>query len=223
MRSLTELTNTSDSALPLLKQWIAAAPNAQVLPADRAKAEAALMQLQVTLRSTMGALVYHTGGLFIDHGWLRVLGSGSERMSRSLPGWNDGKALTDAAGRPTLLLVADDVLGGLFAVNGGALGDGDELGQVFYLAPDTLQWENLSLGYSDFLAWALSPRLNEFYRDFRWPGWQDEVQKVHGDEALSVYPFLWAEGPAIDKRSRKEVPAEELFRLTMYMRSQLEH
>jgi hypothetical protein len=219
MRPLTELTNTSEPAWPLVQQWIASAPHVEVLPADPAKADAALVQLQVTVRSPMGAVVHQTGGLLIDHGWLRVLGSGSKRLSRSLPAWNDGKVPTDAAGRPTLVLVADDVLGSLFAVNGGALGD--DLGKVFYLAPDTLQWENLSLGYSDFLAWALSPRLGEFYRDLRWPGWQDEVTKVPGDRALSVYPFLWAEGAAIEERARKVVPLDEMYRLTMDMRQQL--
>jgi hypothetical protein len=219
MRPLTELTNTSDPAWPLVQPWIGAAPNVEVLPADRARADAALLHLQVTLRSPMGALVYHTGGLLIDHGWLRVLGSGSERLTRSLPNWNEGKAPADTAGRPTLLLVADDVLGGLFAVDGGALGG--KLGQVFYLAPDTLQWENLWMSYSEFLAWALSPRLSEFYRDLRWPGWQDEVGKVPGDKAISVYPFLWAKGPTIEKRSRKAVPVDEMFRLTMDMQQQL--
>jgi hypothetical protein len=219
MRPLTELTNTRDPAWPLVQQWIAAAPSVEVLPVDRAKADAALMQLQVTLRSPMGAVVYHTGGLLIDHGWLRILGSGSERLSRSLPAWNNGRAPADKAGHPAFLLVADDVLGGLFAINGGALSD--DLGKVFYLAPDTLQWENLSLGYSEFLAWALSPRLSEFYRDQRWPGWQGEVAKVQGDQALSIYPFLWAKNLPIEKRSRKAVPIEEIYRLTTDTRQQL--
>ncbi|MFG6489964.1 DUF2625 family protein [Roseateles sp. BYS78W] len=140
-------------------------------------------------------------------------------MPRSLPAWNDGKAPLDATRRPTFLLIADDVLGGLFAINGGALGN--ELGMVFYLAPDTLDWENLALGYSEFLAWALSRGLSEFYQHLRWPGWQDEVAKIAGDRALSVDPFLWAEGPSIEERSRRAVPAEELYRLTMDMRQQL--
>ena len=219
MRTLAELTNTDDPAWPLVSRWIRAAANVDVLPADRAEADAALVQLQVTLRSPMGAVVHRTGGLLVDHGWLRILGCGSARLPRSLPAWNDGKAPLDAAGRPTLLLVADDVLGGLFAVNGGALGD--DLGELAYLAPDTLAWEKLSMGYSDFLAWALSPELAAFYRDLRWPGWQDEVADVPGDRALAVYPFLWAEGPAIEGRSREPVPVDEMYRLTLHMRGQL--
>jgi len=219
MRTLADLTHTDDPAWPLVQQWVADAPSVQVLPAERSRADAALLQLQVTLRSPMGAIVHHTGGLLIDHGWLRVLGSGSAQMTRSLPGWNSGKAPVDANGRPTFLLVADDVLGGLFAVNGGAFGE--KLGEVSYLAPDTLQWESLSMGYTGFLAWALSLRLGEFYSDLRWPHWQDEVSTLSSDQAISVYPFLWAKGPPLDQRSRKNVPMDELFRLTMDTQQQL--
>jgi len=219
MRDLTELTSTTDPAWPLIQQWLADAPHVEVLPANREKAAAALLAMQVTLRSAMGAVVYNSGGLLIHHGWLRMLGSGHDRMQRSVPGWNEGRAPLDESGRPAFLLVADDVLGGLFAVNGGALGDA--LGDVFYLAPDTLQWESLSIGFSDFLAWALSPRLDDFYRDWRWLGWEQEVATLSGDQALSVYPFLWAAGPSIAERSRKIVPMEELFELTLDLQRQM--
>jgi len=46
-------------------------------------------------------------------------------------GWNQGKP----AG---LLLVADDVLGGFYALNGGAFGS-ESLGKIFYFAPDNLR------------------------------------------------------------------------------------
>ncbi|WP_255490641.1 DUF2625 family protein [Dysgonomonas sp. 511] len=31
----------------------------------------------------MGAIVYETGGLLIDDGWIRVLGAGSDRMKQT--------------------------------------------------------------------------------------------------------------------------------------------
>ncbi|MFG6489963.1 DUF2625 family protein [Roseateles sp. BYS78W] len=62
MRPLTELTNTNDPAWPLVQAWIAEAPHVEVLAADEDEADAALLQLQATLRSPMGAVVHHTGG-----------------------------------------------------------------------------------------------------------------------------------------------------------------
>ena len=219
IRTLTELKGADDPAWPQVQQWIAAAPQVEVLPADPARADAVLPALQGTLDSTLGAVAHRSGGLLVDHGWLRILGAGSARMQRSLATWNDGRIPLDAAGRPTMLLVADDVLGGFFAINGGALGP--EQGKVWYLAPDTLKWEHLDLGYADFVAWALSPRLVEFYAGQRWPRWEAEVARLDGDHALAVYPPLWAEGPTIDRRSRKAVPVDELYRLTMEYRVRL--
>ena len=216
MRSLADLTSTDEPAWPLVQQWIAAAPNVEVLPVDPDRARAVLLAMQVTLHSTLGAVAYRSGGLLVDHGWLRILGSGNGRLKRSLASWNDGRVALDASRRPSMVLVADDVLGGFFAINGGELGEGE--GTVYYLAPDTLRWEPLGLGYSEFLAWALTPRLAEFYRGQRWPRWEHEIGKLDGDTALSVYPPLWAEGPPIDQRSRKPVPVDELFRLMMEFR-----
>ncbi len=219
MRTLSDLTSTDDPAWPLVQQWLAAAPQAIALPVERARAGTELVDLQVTLRSPMGAVAYHTGGILIDHGWLRILGGGSDGLRRSISSWNVGRAPIDAAGRPTYLLVADDVLGGFFALNGGGL-QGPP-GHVFYLAPDTLQWEDLSVGYTDFLRWALSPGLDKFYRTHRWPNWQAEASQVRGDQAFAVYPFLWAEGPPIELRARQAVPVEESYSLMLEFCQQL--
>ena len=51
-----------------------------------------MFNVQVTTHSTLGALAYDTGGLFIDNGWLRLLGSGHPRRRRTLPGWNAPRA-----------------------------------------------------------------------------------------------------------------------------------
>ena len=47
-----------------------------------------LVALQVTTRSPMGAIAFETGGLLFDHGWLRLLGSGSMRLEGDLARWN---------------------------------------------------------------------------------------------------------------------------------------
>ena len=51
------------------------------------------------------------GGTVIDGGWLRVLGSGRERMERGIYSFNLGKSFSETGQMPSYLLVADDVLG----------------------------------------------------------------------------------------------------------------
>src|SRR5712692_4271894 len=88
-RLLTELINTVDPAWPLVREWINTASNTvEVLKTDRARAEKVLLYLQVTTRSPLGAVAFETGGLLVDHGWLRFLGSGDQRLSGNLLSWN---------------------------------------------------------------------------------------------------------------------------------------
>lgn len=47
-----------------------------------------------------------------------------------------------------------------------------------YFAPDSLEWEDLGLGYTDFLGWIMSENINTFYKDYRegWENWQQDVR-----------------------------------------------
>ncbi|WP_268762395.1 DUF2625 family protein [Kitasatospora griseola] len=86
-----------------------------MLPADEPEAHRCLLQLQVTARSTLGALTLHTGGLLLDDGWLRVFGGGPAGLGRV----NRFPATFDPGRHPgTGLVLAHDVLGGVFALNG---------------------------------------------------------------------------------------------------------
>jgi hypothetical protein len=209
-RTLAELLDTPEPAWPMVQEWIAAATNpVEVLSASDPQRGAALVLTQVTVRSPMGAVIYETGGLLIDRGWLRVLGSGHERLPRSLPAWNYATCWRDPDSAPPFLLVADDVLGGFFAVNGGGLGEAR--GKVYYFAPDAVAWEPTDLGYTDFLSWCLTGDLAKYYETFRWPGWEDEVSKLGGDQCLCITPPLWAEGPPVGQRHRGPIPVLEAY------------
>lgn len=187
----------------------------QVLPKTAAHADSALLAAQVTTRSPMGAVIYETGGILVDGGWLRILGSGSSALNRHLMGWNKDK-------QKGLLLIADDVLGGFFALNGGAFGQAT-LGKIYYLSPDNLEWEPLDKGYSDFLVFCFSGDLNKFYDKMRWKGWPQEVAKLSGNQGISCYPFLFTEeGKNISKTLRKAVPIQELWLFSNDMRQQLD-
>jgi hypothetical protein len=210
-RPLRELLNTDEPAWPLVQSWLreAANPVEALPPSDPGRAEA-LVATQVTTRSPMGAIIYETGGLLVDHGWLRLLGSGHPRLPRSLPAWNLGRCWPDPDATATFLLIADDVVGGFFALNGGPLGE--EKGHVYYFAPDSLKWESLGRGYTDFLLWCLSGDLGRFYRDYRWPGWKAEVKALGGDLGFGIYPPPCTAGPPFGQRHRGVVPLDELYR-----------
>lgn len=212
-RPWPELVNDRDDAMVPIREWAAAAPFAvEILPCDPAAGQRTVEALQVSTRSPLGGLAYHTGGLLIDGGWLRVLGAGSVRLPRAVDTWN---GIGQAGLRcPEGLLIADDAAGGFFAWF-------NEPRTVHYLAPDTLKWEDIGRGYTDWLAAMLTEDLGKFYAELRWPGWQDEVRALEGSHAMGFQPFLWSKGPPIEQRSRHPVPVEELWRLALYLAREL--
>jgi hypothetical protein len=221
MRTTQELINTTDPGWTLVKEMIVSAKNkVEVLPVDTNKAKNALYKTQVTTRSPMGAIIYMTGGILIDNGWIRILGSGHDRLTRTLPDWNKGKSFAEFGQPAPFLLIADDAMGGFFLLNGGGLGE--DLGKTYYLAADNLEYEPLGLNYTDFLYFCFNNNLDEFYKGYRWKNWKEEVSKLDGDKVFSFFPYLWTEeGKDINKNSRKAVPVEELYNLHLDFRTQL--
>ena len=221
MRSVDELINKTDPGWTIVKQLIDSAKNkVEILPVDTIKSKQALYNVQVTTRSPMGAIVYMTGGLLVDNGWIRILGSGNKKLSRSLPEWNKGKSFKEYGHAMPFLLIADDAIGGFFILNGGGLGK--DIGKVYYFSPDNLEYEQLNLSYSEFLNFCFNGNLNDFYKGYRWANWKEEVCNLSGDKSYNFYPTLWSkEGKDINKNSRKQIPVEEQYNLNIGFRKQL--
>lgn len=167
-----------------------------------------LYKLQVSAASFLGALALNCGGILADHGWFRIYGGGSP----GLPGLASADHMTDpqgAASPPGLLLVGADVLGGRFAIDGGGLGI--DQGEVCYFGPDTLRWGGLGGGHSMFIRAVLDGSMAAAFDSLRWPGWEDEVERLHPGEGISLYPPPFtAQGKNLGDVSRRPVPAEEL-------------
>jgi len=221
MQAVNELINNTDPGWPIVKEWIESAKNkVEVLTADSAKAKDALFKIQVTTRSPMGSVVYMTGGILVDDGWIRILGSGNPMLNRSLPDWNKGKSLVKFGEASPFLLIADDAVGGFYLLNGGGLGK--DLGKVYYFSPENLTYEPLGITYSNFLQFCFNSNLDKFYKGLRWTNWKNEVSKLAGDKVFSFYPYLWTrEGKNIKKNTRNIVPIEEQYNLNCDMRKQL--
>jgi hypothetical protein len=220
VRSIDELTSVQDPVWSGMLEAVAASLSpVEVLPVQDSEGADTLRRLQVTTRSCLGALAFHTGGVLVDHGWVRVLGGG--HTDRRLPGLANANGLppdpAEVTGPPPSLLVGFDVLGGQFAVNGPApasLGRPGQPGQLCYFAPDTLEWEAMEIGgHTAWFHWLLSGRLDRFYEGLRWTGWQSDIAEMPLDQGMSVYPFLSTEEAQrdINQTSRKPVPISELF------------
>jgi hypothetical protein len=55
--------------------------------------------------------------------------------------------------------------------------------------------------------------LDQFYEVELWPGWQQDLRTLTGDQGFSIYPPLWSQEGRGGNRSRRAVPMAELWRL----------
>lgn len=211
MRLLSDLINHAESAWPFVTETAnKVAGRCAVHPAG-VDCDDVLVETQVTTRSPMGAVVYHTGGISIEGGWLRILGSSSPAIPRSLPEWNNNRS-------SGFYLVADDVMGGSFAIDGGGLGY--KPGEVCYFSPRSLRWEPLDANYTQFLIWACTD-FRDFYSDLRWSGWQSDLATLAPDWCFFFYPPLWTKECSLPASRRGTIPIGEAYDSQMNIARQL--
>lgn len=222
LKPLSELIHQNDSAWPLVQEWVKSAKNkVELFPLDSFSDKDALYHTQVTTRSPMGTIIHYTGGILVDDGWIRILGSGNTTFNRSITQWNLGKSITKYGQGFPYLLIADDAIGGFFLLNGGGLGS--DLGKIYYLAPDTLEYEPLDIGYSEFLDFCFNSNLDDFYGDLRWKNWKKDISFLSPQQIIQFYPFLWTkDGKQIQNLSRNMISIEEHYSFTTDMMKQLE-
>ena len=212
MRPLDQLINDAESALPFVSETARTRPGRCVIhPASVAAADV-LYRSQVTTRSPMGVVAYHTGGISVLGGWLRILGSGSPAIPRTLPGWNEGRS-------SGFYLVADDAFGGFFALDGGALGSGS--GHVCYFSPRSLRWESLECSYTRFLIWACSD-FRSFYDDMIWPECEAAISGLGPDRCFFFYPPLWTVECVLPPAEIRDIPVSEAWGFQMNVVQQLD-
>lgn len=211
MRTLPDLLDETDPALPLLRGWAEQAGDGSAVlhpPLDPLRAET-LVALQVTTRSVLGAVAYETGGVTAGDGFVRLFGSGSDRsllgVARTVGCPLDGE-------RPDVIVVGDDALGGLFALNGGRFGPG-EPGGVFHLPADDTVWIPLGSGYADFVRWCLTGDLAEVYGPLAALDAFTARPRPRFDETYAFYPFLWTQEARDHRPTVSLVSAEESLRL----------
>ena len=169
----------------------------------------AFSKLQISDKSVLGAIISNTCGITVDN-WIRILGSGSKN-NRGILSYNE----IGDDGIPKkvegMLIVADDVVGGTFAINNGKYSTG--IGEIWYFAPDTLKWESMEVKHSEFIMWVLQGDIDGFYKSMRWKKWKKDCKEVGFNQAMLIYPFLWSNEIKLEKATKKAVPVEELFEI----------
>ncbi len=158
-------------------------------------------KLGINPESLLGVIVSKTSGIIIDD-WLRVLGKGISEYNK------DTTAVTNG-----MLVVAFDVVGGLFALNLERFEEAQS--EVWYFAPDTLEWESLDVSYTGFIKWALTGDTDGFYSSMRWDSWEQDCKTIPFEKAMLIYPFLWANECNINTASKKTVSFNELYNLNL--------
>lgn len=135
----------------------------------------------------------NSGGIVIDN-WIRLYGCGELNVVEKNKLYNFNQAMD--------ILVAEDVLGGLFGLK-------DDF--IYYFAPDTNEWECLEIYYTQFVSWLINnpDDVNKFYEYFRWETWKNDCSKIQLNEGYSFYPLLQA-GCDMNQRSRKIISIDEL-------------
>ena len=167
----------------------------------------AIERLGVSERSVLGQVLINLASVEINN-YLRVLGKSDEK--NGIFSFNDKMKKYFHGNK---LIVAYDVWGGLFAIGNGDF-EGD-IRTIWYYAPDMLQWECLGINYAEFIAWACSENIKEFYKKFFCGNVEFLLKKVRGEEAILVYPFLWSKECNIENADKKVVPIEEIVALNI--------
>ena len=161
--------------------------------------------LNIPKDSVLYSVVTNSNGIIINN-WIRLWGQNSNE--------NNGVEYYNTLFQDEivgLLLVASDVLGGLFAININKFAEGNNL--IWYFAPDTLEWECMDMHYNEFLAWSMQGNIDEFYSTMRWDNWKEDVDNIGINYALLIYPFLWAKECDIEKASKKMVSIDEIIKI----------
>ena len=132
---------------------------------------AEIENMGIDINSVLGVIVLYTQGISIEN-WIRVLGQKSNEHN-GISQYNSEQVNVDDAIMKGMLMVAQDIAGGVFAINKSRFTEG--IDQVWYFAPDTLELECLDMNYGEFAAWLAQGNINEFYESMRWDTWEKIV------------------------------------------------
>ena len=201
MKPLHELINHEESALPLVQSWAAGAKTAcEVLPpSGTLRRRAASPAGHHPLAHGRGRPRHGRPA----HRWRPAAraGIGTPRLTRDIASWNAGRS-------NGFLLIADDAVGGFFAINGGGL-----RGRGRPVLPGARHPGMGTAGTELHRLPALGAgrRTGGVLRRAALARLADRCAGPGGDQGFSFYPFLWTREGSPSTSSRKAVDVAELY------------
>lgn len=174
-----------DNALDIIQQWINSSKmKVQIIPRINHEDKCDSV-LEISEHSSLGTIINYVGGISAANGFIRHFG-GNNAFELSIKNVNaiENKKPTRFKG---VLIVADDIFGGLFAINESL--PNVQPGKMLYLPPDSYTWESLDIGHTAFLNWSMTGDVLLFYKKY------NDVplpQSISFDKVANFKPPLWA-------------------------------
>lgn len=127
--------------------------------------------LNLTGKSILGSMLAKYSMITAVEKRIRFFG-GDNRIRRSLEEING--ITEDQRGKvPDILVIADDIWGGIFAVN-NVFFSNIHPGNVMFLPYNSLSFENLEIGHADFVHWCMTCSYNDWLKH----GWKTSEKEL---------------------------------------------
>ena len=155
------------SSEALLDSWIHEGENEVFLRTEKSFSSS----LNLTGKSILGSMLSKYSMITVVEKRIRFFG-GDNRIRSPLEEING--ITEDQRGKvPDILVVADDICGGIFAVNNGFVTN-IHPGNVMFLPYNSLSFEDLEIGHADFVHWCMTCSYNDWLKN----GWKTSEKEL---------------------------------------------
>lgn len=164
----------------LLAEWINKSDTTKCVRRNNMKQDSGL---RITDKSILGVLTSDYSLITVLNGKIRLFGGDDSQRSSvcSINKVIDGKETAF----PGLLVIGDDVCGGIFAINNGFVKNASR-GNVVFLPSDSLVFEDLEISHANFIYWCMTLTDDDWIRG----GWKTSDKNLinlrESDEYISA-------------------------------------
>ncbi|MDO5479580.1 MAG: DUF2625 family protein [Clostridia bacterium] len=205
----------SDDKWKEIKRNIDEAENTISINYSEFKSLGAIDELKINPQSTLGSFLQHIDS-FVVNGYLRMTNGNINRAGNIAT--ITGK-IREQYGYEKIMVIANDIWGGFFAINNGELSNNIE--EIWYFSPDTLGWENTEKNYTEFLEWVCSGDVEYYYSEWMWDNMENEIKDFSNSDGIFTYPFLWADEYELTTAKRNRAPWFEITGINAYYLNQM--